>query len=234
MLSKFYWATTKKTIAAFGTMFNNIIIDRKNVTDDVVQSLRIPLSYAPKQKFLARIEAMPNDDRNFEVLLPRMAFEITGVEYDASRKINSLQQLKKINADCLSANWAFSPAPYNIAIALYIYSKNQEDALQIVEQILPYFQPDFNLAVNTMPDLDITQDVPVTLNTVSYADEYEGDFVTRRAIIWTLAFTLKVNFFGPLHKQGVIRKVTETITISEGEVGNDGETLTYEFTEFDL
>lgn len=206
---KFYWGTIRKAIVAFGNMFNNIHIDRLNASGQVVQSLKVPLSYAPRTKFLARIAAQPQAaEQNFQVLIPRMAFEMTGIEYDPNRRVSLVQQNRALNNTTTTLNAQYAPTPYNIGVSLYVYVKNQDDGLQIIEQILPYFNPDFNLSINAIPALGIKNDLPILLNSVSYEDDYEGDFRQRRAIIWTLDFTLKLNFFGPINKQSIIRSST--------------------------
>ena len=206
---KFYWGTIRKAIVAFGNMFNNIHIDRLNASGQVVQSLKVPLSYAPRTKFLARIAAQPQAaEQNFQVLIPRMAFEMTGIQYDPNRRVSLVQQNRAINNTTTTLNAQYAPTPYNIGVSLYIYVKNQDGGLQIIEQILPYFNPDFNLSINAIPALGIKNDLPIILNSVNYEDDYEGDFRQRRAIIWTLDFTLKLNFFGPINKQSIIRSST--------------------------
>ena len=193
-------------------MFNNIHIDRRNTAGVVEQTIKVPLSYAPRQKFLARIEARPEvSDETYQVLLPRMAFEMVGIEYDPARRISLVQQNRAVNNTADTLNSQYAPSPYNIQMNLYAYTKNQDDGLQIIEQILPYFNPDYNLTLNAIPALEIKNDLPILLNNISYEDDYEGDFRNRRSIIWTLSFTLKLNFFGPINKQGIIRSVTTDI-----------------------
>lgn len=217
MLQKFYWGTVRKSIVAFGNMFNNIHIDRRDSSGNVVQTLKVPLSYAPRQKFLARIQAEPNaPDENFQVLIPRLAFEMTGIEYDPSRRVSLVQQNRGVNNTTTTLNSIYAPSPYNILVSLYAYTKNQDDGLQIIEQILPYFNPDYNLTLNAIPALQIKNDLPILLNNISYEDTYEGEFVNRRAIIWTLNFTLKLNFFGPISRQGLIRTATANTFNDEG------------------
>lgn len=203
---KFYWGTIRKSVVAFGNLFNNIHIDRLNSSGEVVQTLKVPLSYAPKNKFIARIEAQPQSfEQSFETFLPRMGFEMTGLQYDPNRRVSIVQQNRAVNSTTTTLNAQYAPTPYNINMGLYIYSKNQDDALQIIEQILPYFNPDYNLTLNAIPVLNIKNDLPVVLNSINYEDDYEGDFTKRRSIIWTLDFTLKLNFFGPVNKQSIIR-----------------------------
>ena len=205
---------------AFGNLFNNIHIDRRSSTGAITQTLKVPLSYAPKEKFLARIAAQPQSfDQSFETYLPRLAFEMTGIVYDPNRRVSFLQQNRAVNSTSNTLNTQYTPSPYNINIMLYAYTKNQDDGLQIIEQILPFFNPDFNLTINAIPALGIKNDLPIILDSISYEDEYEGDFTARRAIIWTLNFTLKLNFFGPINKQGFIRNTTVT-TFSDAGLTN--------------
>lgn len=209
MLQKFYWGTIRKSVIAFGNLFNNLYIDRRNSNGDVTQTLKVPLAYSPRQKFLARIQAEPNlPEESFQVYLPRMGFEMLGLQYDAARKISLVQDNRVVNGTAGTLNRQYAPTPYNINMALYIYAKNQDDGLQILEQILPYFNPEFNLSLNAVPQLNLKNDLPVILDSINYDDNYEGDFTQRRAIIWTLNFTIKINFYGPIHKQGIIRSAT--------------------------
>jgi hypothetical protein len=208
MFQKYYWGTTRKAVIAFGNLFNNIFIDRRDDSGNVVQTLKVPLSYAPKQKFIARIEAEPTPaEENFQVVLPRMAFEMKSVVYDPTRRVSSVQQSRAINSSTNTLNAQYSPSPYNVEMVLYLYARNQDDGLQVVEQIFPYFNPDYNLTLNAVPELGIKTDLPIVLNSVDYDDQYEGDFLTRRSIFWTLNFTVKLNYFGPINKQSIIRTV---------------------------
>jgi len=208
---RFYWGTIRKAIVAFGNMFNNINIERRDADGNIVQILKVPISYAGKQKALARIQQRPNvDDRNIQVIVPRMAFEMSALNYDFNRKISPIQQNRAVNATSSTLDSQYAPTPYNIAVQLYVYVKNQDDGLQIIEQILPYFNPDYNLTVKAIPQLNIKNDLPILLENVTFEDNYEGDFDDRRTIIWTLSFTMKLNFYGPVNKQGVIKKVVAT------------------------
>ena len=204
---KFYWGTIRKAVVAFGNMFNNITVDRKDSNGDIIQTIKVPLSYSPKQKFLTKIRQQPNvDTQSLQVIVPRMGFEMVSLDYDPGRKIAPIQQSRTINSST-SASAQYAPTPYNINMLLYIYVKNQDDGLQIVEQILPYFNPDYNLTLKAIPELDIKNDLPILLNSIGFEDDYEGDFVTRRSVMWTLGFTVKLNFYGPVNKQGVIKRV---------------------------
>tara|TARA_B100000424_G_scaffold217969_1_gene176229 strand:- start:187 stop:987 length:801 start_codon:yes stop_codon:yes gene_type:complete len=204
----FYHETIRKIIVAFGSMFNEISIVRKNNSGVVTQTMKVPLAYGPRQKFLVRLNDDPNLTKQVAVTLPRIGFEIQNLSYDASRKLNRVQKFKKVKgADAKRLDTQYMPVPYNLDMELYILSKNSDDALQIVEQILPYFQPDYTITVNDMVDMGIKRDIPIVLNSINYQDDYQGDFETRRAIIYTLNFTSKFYLYGPVTSQSVIRTV---------------------------
>lgn len=195
----FYHGVIRKTIVAFGALFSGIYIDRKegdSVKGPTNQRLQVPIAYAPKEKWLVRIEQDPDLEKNTYTTLPRISFEITGYQYDSSRKMNKMNKIVCNNGT--SSSSTFSPVPYNLNISLYILTKTQEDAMQIIEQILPVFGPEYTLAINAVPDMNIVQDIPVILNDISVVDEYDGDFQTRRFVTHTLTFTLKLNLFGSI------------------------------------
>ena len=201
----------RKVVVAFGTIFNNINIVRKNNSGAVTQSMKVPLAYGPKQKFLTRLREDPNLNKKVALTLPRVGFEISGISYDPSRKLNSVQKVKKTNdsTDGKTLSSQFMPVPYNIGFELSIWTKLNDDALQIVEQILPYFQPAFTLTVDLVKSIGEKRDIPLVLDNVSFQDDYEGDFSTRRALIYTLNFTAKTYLFGPIAdtSEGLIKKV---------------------------
>ena len=206
---QFYHETTRKIVVAFGTLFNNINLIRKDNDGKVTQSMKVPLAYGPRQKFLVRLREDPDLTKQVAITLPRIGFEINGLTYDPTRKLNRVQKFKKTKTgDSNQLETQFMPVPYNLGFQLYILSKNSDDALQIVEQILPFFQPDYTLTINDMPEMSSKRDVPVVLNSISYEDDYEGDFATRRAIIYTLDFTAKFYLYGPVTSSGVIKTVT--------------------------
>lgn len=222
---RFYWGTIRKAIVAFGNMFNNIVIERKDNDGNVIQLLKVPLSYAPKQKFLARIQQRPDSgSASTQVVLPRMSFEMIQLDYDPNRKISPLQRSRSLTSSGSTLNTQYAPTPYNITVLLYIYAKNQDDGLQIIEQILPYFNPDYNLTLKAIPQLDIKNDLPILLSSIMFDDDYEGDFSARRAIVWTLSFTLKLNFYGPVTEQGIIKR-TIANTYSDQELVNRQQTI---------
>lgn len=222
---RFYWGTIRKAIVAFGNMFNGITIERKDANGNVVQVQKVPLAYSPKQKFLTKLRQNPDvDTQNVQIVLPRMGFEMVSIDYDPNRKVSPIQQTRTVNSST-SASAQYAPSPYNINVLLYIYAKNQDDGLQIIEQILPYFNPDYNLTLKAIPELDIKNDLPIILNTIGFEDDYEGDLTTRRSIVWTLSFVMKLNFYGPVNKTGVIRKVIAN-TFNDPELQTQQQKIT--------
>tara|TARA_B100000900_G_scaffold153062_1_gene130010 strand:+ start:475 stop:1278 length:804 start_codon:yes stop_codon:yes gene_type:complete len=210
MFGYFYNESMRRMTIAFGQLFNNIQIKRKDSSGSTIQSIRVPLAYAPKEKFLTRLDQQPDlDNREFAITLPRMSFEIQTIEYDAGRKLNRLQKFKKVktSAEGKVLDFNYMPVPYNISYSLNVFTATAEGGLQIIEQILPYFQPDYTVTVNAIPNLDIKRDVPIVLNSVNYEDSYNGDYTTRRAVIYTLTFTAKTYLFGPAQTQKVVKTV---------------------------
>jgi len=209
MLGTYYYhEIIRKTIIAFGTLFNQIYIKHKDGDGDPYSEMRVPLAYGPTQKFLARLEQQSNLNKPVQITLPRMSFEMTSIDYDASRKTGVTQTFKAVD-DGGNIKKVFMPVPYNIGFELSILCKLNDDALQIVEQILPYFQPSFNMTIDLVDSIGEKRDIPVVLNSVAFQDDYEGDFSTRRALIYTLQFTVKTYLFGPVadNPEGLIRKV---------------------------
>ena len=207
---QFYHETVRNVIVAFGTMFNNIQIVRKDNNGTVTQTMKVPLAYGPKQKFLTRLDQDPSLSSATAITLPRLGFEIGALTYDSARKLNRVQKFKKVkssSSDASKLDTQYMPVPYNMDITLYAMAKNSDAALQIVEQILPFFQPDYTLTLNDMADMGIKRDVPIILNDVSYEDNYQGDFESRRAIIYTMAFTTKFYLYGPVTSTSVIKTV---------------------------
>ena len=206
MFGHFYNQGMRKMTVAFGQVFNNIQIKRTG-SDSTIQSIRVPLAYAPKEKFLVRLDQQPNlEDRQFAVTLPRMGFEISGIEYDGSRKLTKVQKFKTTKTNTGVMNFNYMPVPYNISYNLYCFTATAEGGLQIVEQILTYFQPDYTVTINVIPELGIKRDVPIILNSVNYEDSYSGDLESRRAVIYTLGFTAKTYLYGPASTQKVIKE----------------------------
>lgn len=207
--------TIRKYVILFGTLFDSIYINRKNSSGETVQTLKIPLNYGPKEKFLARLNQDSTLNQSTAMSLPRMAFEITTMNYAAERKPNTINRLTKANADLNKASYQYAPVPYDFTFSLYIMVKNAEDGTQIIEQILPYFTPEWTATVNLVPAINGKYDIPIILNDVSMEDTYEGNFETRRAIIYTLTFTLKGWVFGPTKSAEIIKEINVDVRIPE-------------------
>ena len=205
---QFYHESIRKVIVAFGTTFNNIQLVRKDNDGKITQTMKVPLAYGPRQKWLVRLNEDADLSKQVAVTLPRIGFEIQNLSYDPARKLNRVQKFKKVKgANSNRLDTQYMPVPYNLSIQLYVMAKQSDDALQIVEQILPFFQPDYTLTVNDMADMGIKRDVPIVLNSISYEDNYQGDFETRRALIYNLDFTAKFYLYGPVTSSGVIKTV---------------------------
>ena len=205
---QFYHETIRKVIVSFGTMFNNINLVRKDSSGNISQSMKVPLAYGPREKFLVRLREDADLSKTVAITLPRIGFEIANLSYDPARKLNRVQKFKKVKGTKSSQlDTQFMPVPYNIDIELFVMAKQSDDALQIVEQILPYFQPDYTFTINDQPDMGIKRDVPIILNSIAYEDSYQGDFTTRRALIYTLSFTAKFYLYGPVTSSKVIKTV---------------------------
>ena len=204
----FYHATMRKSVAVFGTLFNDISVVRKKSDGSIVNQVRVPLAYGPKQKFLARLDQETGFDAPMGIKLPRMAFEITGLELDVVQKGQKRNKIiENHGSDVTKKKTLQNYTAYNISMQLNILAKNQDDGLQIMEQILPYFQPEYTLTIRPVDGFDLKQDVPVILTGVNIDDQYEGSFEERRVLIYTLDFTMKMKFYGPTVNQGVIREV---------------------------
>jgi hypothetical protein len=203
----FYHQIIRKTIVSFGTVFNQIHIRHHDDNGTQTSVIRVPLAYGPRQKFLARLEQQPELNKPIQITLPRMSFEMNSLQYDVGRKTGVTQTFKTSDGNNLKK--VFMPVPYNIGIELNILCKLNDDALQIVEQILPFFQPAFTITVDLVDSIGEKRDIPIVLESINFQDDYEGDFSTRRALIYTLQFTAKTYLFGPIadSSDGLIRKV---------------------------
>ena len=203
----------RKYIIVFGTVFNDIYINRLSATGEVLQTLKVPLTYGPKDKILSRLEQSPRLDNQVGIILPRISFEMTTLEYDPTRKLNTLNKLTKQSATAGTddeVKYQYQPVPYDMQFEMNILVKNAEDGTRIVEQIVPYFTPAFTVSVNVVPEVDGPRDIPIVLNSISSQDQYEGSFEQRRVLIWTLNFTLKGWLYGPSKKSKLI-KHAETV-----------------------
>lgn len=221
----YYHELIKKTTIGFGALFSQIKVIRRNPASGVqAQVVSVPIAFGPKEKILTRIDQDPSLTGHTYITLPRMAFEITGYNYDTSRMVNRNNKIQCYKDQTVSA--VYSPVPYNIEFSLYILTKGTEDGLAIIEQILPLFTPEYSFTVNAIPELNISQDIPVVLNSISVSDDYEGDFAIRRLVTHTLNFTAKINLFGNLQTSGLITRVDadikkfENYTATMDEDGN--------------
>ena len=214
MFEYFYHEILRKIVIGFGTLFNDITIKTTDSGSNVKSSIKVPLAYAPQQKFLARLEQVEDLNKPTQISLPRMSFEFTGLQYDSSRKVTTTQKfLVPSPSGDGKVKKAYMPVPYNMDFELSIYTKLNDDMLQIVEQILPYFQPSYNLSVELIDEMNEKRDIPIVLEGISMDDQYEGNFDTRRALIYTLRFSAKTYLFGPI-TQDISSKI-----IKKAEVG---------------
>jgi hypothetical protein len=211
MFEYFYHEILRKTVISFGSLFNEISIKHKNNSNDIVSVIKVPLAYGPTQKFLARLNQSPNLNKPVQITLPRMSFEFTGLTYDSSRKSTTTQYFTaKSVEDGTETKKAYLPVPYNMQFELSIMSKLNDDSLQIIEQILPYFQPAYTMTVDLVDTINEKRDIPVVLENITMQDDYEGDFTTRRVLIYTLRFTAKTYLFGPISSstKDIIKKAS--------------------------
>ena len=222
----------RKYIIVFGTVFNDIYINRLDNDQEVRQTLKVPLTYGPKDKVLARLEQNPEMLNQAGIVLPRISFEMTTLEYDPTRKLNTLNKLTKQSATGGTddeVKYQYQPVPYDIQFEMNILVKNAEDGTRIVEQIVPYFTPDFTVSVNLVPEVDGPRDIPIILNSISSQDQYEGNFTERRVLTWTLNFTLKGYMYGPTKKSKLIKFAETTFRLPEdvatGNTTNTSNTI---------
>jgi len=202
----FYHKTLRKYVAYFGTLFNDIYITRENSSGNTYGTIKVPITYGPKQKTLARLDADPNLSVPGAITLPRMSFEMRGVNYSPSRKLNTATRgwMKKDANTPSKVKYAYNPVPYDITFSLYNMVRNAEDGTRILEQILPFFTPEWTATLNLIPELDVKLDVPVVIQTVTSSDTYEGNFEQNRIITWQLDFVMNGYMFGPVKSSGVI------------------------------
>ncbi len=207
--STFYHQTIRKYVAAFGTLFNDINVERKNSSGTVVEKIKVPLAYGPKQKHVLASQETTTVARQTATRTPRMGFALTGVAYDSIRKLNTVGRNVAANtaAGTSTLMTQYNPVPYNFDFTLFILVKNAEDGTQILEQILPFFTPEFTVTINTIPEMGIKADTPIILNSADVSDEYEGDLDQRRTIIWTLSFLLKGYIYPDLKTSSVIKSI---------------------------
>ena len=226
----FYNKRVRTTVSIFGSLFNNIHVIRTNASNEVISQVKVPLSYAPKRNFLERLSAMADGEqaeRRVAMKLPRMSFEITDMSYDPIRQLPKVNAYREtLPADNTKGRKVYTGVPYNIQFQLNIYAKSQDDALQIVEQIIPYFAPQYNLTVKPFTDYpDVKDDVPVILQGITFSDDFEGGFEQRRTIVYTLDFQMKINFYGPDRDRAIIREVNSPLNILAANENQFVETI---------
>jgi hypothetical protein len=214
MFQTFYFKSIRNLVVAFGSLFNNIYITREDSENNEVSRVKVPLGYGPKEKYL-RFATEPNSmdlsKARAAYTLPRLAFEMTSINYDTMRKINSLiKHAGPLDENSTTAVERFVGVPYNIEFSLYVMTRNSEDGLQIIEQILPFFTPEFNVTVK-MNSLNKKVDVPVNITSVSMVEDYEGEMDQRRSITHTLTFSAKTYIFGPEKTYNLIQEVQTNI-----------------------
>ena len=220
MFEYFYNEILRKTIISFGTLFNGITIKQEG------SDIRVPLAYGPTQKFLARLTQSPDLNKATAITLPRMSFEFTGLTYDPSRKVTTTQ--KFISDEDGTTKKAYMPVPYNMQFELAVMCKLNDDALQITEQILPYFQPAYNLTVDLLGSIKEKRDIPVVLENVTFTDDYEGDFTQRRVLLYTYRFTAKTYLFGPVSPAAKdVIKTTKVSYLTGTNTSNTQRDLSY-------
>ena len=231
----FYHEKIRKSVSLFGRMFNNIYVIRKNASGGVLNQLKVPLAYAPRMKYLERLRQNPDlyTDEKVAIKLPRMSFEITSFIYDTTRqlaKVNNFKGISQAPSDTVSTPRTqkfYSPVPYIITFDLNIYAKNQDDALQVVEQILPTFNPQYTLTIKPFPDdySDFKEDIPITIQSMTFSDDFEAEYGQRRTIIYTLSFEMKVSFHGPIANATVIRKAVPHLFLMDTGAQGDSDKL---------
>lgn len=212
----FYHKRVRTAVSVFGSMFNNLYVLRQNSSGETISQVKVPLSYAPKRNFIARLEAMNNGEdaeRRVAIKLPRMSFEITNMTYDATRQLPKNNNISATIDDSITAKRKlYTATPYTISFQLNVYAKSQDDALQIVEQVLPYFAPQYTLTIKPFSDIPtLTEDVPITLSGVTFSDDFEGAVEQRRTIIYTLDFEMKIALYGPESNKNIIREVNNDL-----------------------
>jgi hypothetical protein len=212
----FYHKRVRTAVSVFGSLFNDLYVLRQNSSGEVISQQKVPLSYAPRRSFIERLEEMRNGEdaeRIVAIKLPRMSFEITSMNYDAARQLPKTNFFDKGTSGVNTRDKFYTSVPYDIAFELNIYAKSQDDALQLVEQIIPYFNPQYSISVKPFgtDHPEIKEDVPISLTSVTFQDNFEGTVGDRRTIIYTLGFTMKLSFYGPPANGNIIREVNNNI-----------------------
>lgn len=214
--NEFYHETIRRYVIVFGTMFNDLVVWRRNDAGTIVKRIKVPIAYGPRAKFLSRLRQDPNLSKPSGIDLPRMSFQISGYTYDATRKLPTVGQIKTPANQDMNNSSVYNPVPWNIDFELSIYVLNAEDGTMLIEQILPYFTPEWTNTLKLVDDLDLRMDVPIVLNTISTEDTYEDSYENRRTIIHTLSFTMKGYLFGPVKDKNIINTALTRTFVAPG------------------
>lgn len=216
---KFYHRLIRKYVIAFGSLFNDMQVERVGKNGKTKEIIKVPISYGPTEKFLERLSTNKDLEKEVSITVPRMGFEMTGIQYNPTTKVNTLNKYVSKNPDTNDTVYtAFTQVPYDIGFDLTIFVKNSEDGTQLIEQILPFFTPEFNTTINLVPEIQNPFDIPIILNSVEQQDEYDGDFETRRLITWNLSFTMKGLFIGPVRTSD---RPIKTAILNTGDITNN-------------
>ena len=216
----YYHGLIRKYVIYFGSLFNDIYVDRVDATGTTQRTLKVPVQYGPKERYLTRYQQNPDLLREVSMVFPRMSFEMTGIYYDASRKLNSIGRNCVVGATGDQKSGVYNPVPYNIDFSLSIITRNTEDGVRIVEQILPFFTPQWTETLNLVPSVNLSMDVPVVLNSVRQTDTYASNFEDKEWVIWELNFTLKGYLYGPVRTAGVIKDIYVNFATPDGDIAN--------------
>ena len=223
--SHFYHEKTRKAVAIFGRLFNNIYVLRKNSAGAVITQMKLPLAYAPKSRYIDRLKENPNltTDEDVAIKLPRASFEISGIQYDTTRQLTKLSNFSQPGSQINKRTKMYSPVPYNINFTLHVYAKTHDDALQVVEQILPTFNPQYTVTVKPFPDKysDFVEDIPIIIQGIDFTDDYDGSLQNRRTIIYTLTFEMKLQYYGPLDAESAVITESQIDLFTDLESIND-------------
>jgi hypothetical protein len=226
----YYWQTIRRNVVCFGNIFKDITLVKYNrETRNEIDQRIVPLVYAGKENYLTRLESAPELPRPVELVLPSLSFMINSLTYDPSRKLqSSLQNLAQGSGGGNSVLTQYGPVPYNLGFELNIYHRNIDDGLQILEQILPFFNPDYTLTMSFVDEMNITRNIPLILNNIDIPTEFEGDATqTERRLVWTLNFTMQTYLYGPVTQAGLITQATaNTIYFSQGTQDEEALVLT--------
>lgn len=223
----YYHKSIRNLVIGFGALFSKINVQRHDNDNNLIQTVGVPISYGPKEKIFVKLRQDPDQKDYIYTILPRMAFEIVSYNYDASRNMNKMNQIRCYKGDTMLGT--YSPVPYNLGIQLHVLTKGAEDGFAIIEQILPLFKPEYILTVKSLEEMNITTDIPIVLDNVQLQDDYEGDFGTRRFVTHTLTFTAKATMYGPVSTSGVILR-TETEVHDFAQHISTGDLSTGEIT----